>query len=259
MPATCPQCGTANPEGPHTCPSCGRAFSAGPAQGTVNSQLLHEPADRPKGQTGAAASSSDRASLHSPAMPARPRVALWWALTLLGCLALGESARLPWATSRSVGETITISGFNTVNIISGHDSIWAEIQSAGVSLPDTSSQATFNDDGSSDIIVIPGLSAIPEDLGGSDVGARWGIFVFVPAAIAFFLALWLLAGEPDRRRSMARGVLICAGLTLLPLLHDLITIQTGSSGQSLGVGIFIGLTGALATMAGSALLYWSLR
>src|SRR5437660_1262565 len=110
-----------------------------------------------------------------PAPPSRPRVVLWWALTVLGCLALGESARLPWATSRISGETITTNGFNTVNVVSGNDSIWAEIQSAGVRLPDTASQATSGGDGSSDVIVIPGLSAIPQDLGGSDSNARWGI------------------------------------------------------------------------------------
>jgi hypothetical protein len=202
------------------------------------------------------------ATARSIATRSGPRVALWWAVTMIGCLALGESPRLAWLTSRSVGDTITVNGFNSVNLISGNASIWAQLQAAGVSLPDGSAQATPSDDGSSDIIVIPGLSAIPQELGGSDAGAGWGIFVFVPAAIAFFLALWLLAGESGRRRSMARGVFICAGLTLIPLLHDLITIRadlSSSLGQSLGVGIFVGLLGALAAMAGSALLHWSLQ
>jgi hypothetical protein len=260
MPITCPTCGTANLDGRRSCASCDRALGADPEQAGASEQSL---------RTGPLATAADtetpsarHVSPHSLGAPSWARIVLWWVLTILGCVTLLQSARLPWATTYDAGDTTTINGFNSVSFVSGHDSVWAELQSLGVSLPDASPPAGSEDDGSSGVIVIPGLSAIPANFAGSDSSAKEGILVFVPAAIALFIALWTTVGEREHRRSMAGGVFVLAGLTLFPLLHDALTTgadASRSSGQSIGLGIYVGLAGALTAMIGSAFLYWSLR
>jgi hypothetical protein len=54
---------------------------------------------------------------------------------------------------------------------------------------------------------------------------------------------------------------VLGALALLPLLHDLVTIEQGfgtGSGLVLGSGIPVGLVGAVVTMIGSGLLYRTL-
>jgi len=183
----------------------------------------------------------------------------WWGLTMLGCLALVESPRLAWATSPSPNGVFLVTGFNSVSDVAASDIVGTEIGALGLSLPDTSSQVGTQGDGSSDTpSVPPGLNTIPLDLGGTDANARWGIFVLVIGATALFIALWTLWGEAERRRAMARGVFVLGGLALVPLLHDLLKTTAGmstTSGESIGIGILVGLLGVVVTMVGSTFLY----
>src|SRR5262249_38730774 len=133
MPITCPTCRTANLDGLLSCASCGRALLVQTEQGEAAEQALHVGTHLTA--AGREAPSAGHASPHSLGGSAWARIAPWWLLTILGCLVLLESPRLPWVIRPDFGDTITINGFNSVNILSGHDSVWAELQSAGVSLP----------------------------------------------------------------------------------------------------------------------------
>lgn len=192
------------------------------------------------------------------------RAVSWWVLTMVGCLALIVSTQLPWATSSSDAGTIAINGFNAVTTLPGSDSLLAQLRSLTISAPDMSSQAATSSDGSSDVIVLPSLSNIPLDLGGSDASAKWGILVLVPGAIALFCTLWTLGGASGGRRGMARAVFVLGALTFVPLLHsfqegltDGITNLANGPALRNGVGIFVGLAGAVAMVVGSAFLHWT--
>jgi hypothetical protein len=187
---------------------------------------------------------------------------LRWALMVLGCLALATSAQLPWMTSAGPDGAIAINGFNSASIISGSNNLVAQLMLLGNSQQDLLSQIDLSGDASSGIVVIPSLSSIPATLGGTDSSARWGIFVLVLGAIATFSAIWTLWGEIDRRRSLARGVFVAAVLSLIPLGYELSKNGLGfasSSGDSTGVGIYVGIAGAIVAMVAGGSLLFALR
>jgi hypothetical protein len=174
---------------------------------------------------------------------------VWWLLTMLGCLALVRAPWMPWTTISAGAATISINGFNAV----ADESIFPGIGT------DTA-QIGSQDDGT--VPDLPNLSSIPPTSGGADANARGGIFVLVPGATALFIALWIVGGEIERRRSMARIVLVLGGLTTIPLLRDLFgTAQTSNEygSTTVGTGIIVGLAGAAVTMIGSGLLYVAIR
>jgi len=169
-----------------------------------------------------------------------------WVLMMVGCLALTSSPWLPWESIWDGSMTTNINGFNMAAV----DSL----------LPNLQSIVAPSDDGT--LPPPPSLSSIPDTSGGTDQNARFGIFVLVLGVTALCIAPWTLGGAIDRRRSMTFGVSLLGGLAFIPLLHDLVSVEadlSNSSGSSLGIGLFVGLAGALATVVGSAMLYGWLR
>jgi hypothetical protein len=186
----------------------------------------------------------------------------WWVLLMVGCCALVLCPQLPWTTSPSLDGTIATNGFNSSSFVSGSSGLLAQLESLGTSQQDLASQADSLFGDSSGVIVIPSLSSIPDNLGGSDSSAKWGIFVLVLGAIALFTALWLLWGENARRRSMVRIVALCSALALVPLVHEL--FRTGltlssSSGDSTGAGIYVGIVGTIIAVCAGVRLFFAWR
>ncbi len=189
----------------------------------------------------------------------RSRLGGWWVLTVLGCLALVLAPQLPWVTNPDVDGRMAINGFDSATLISAPADWQAQIASL---VPPPSDDSASQDDGSDSSPVIPSISNIPIAFGGAEASARWGIFLLVFGAIGLFSALWTATGEIERRRSMTHGVFAFEILALIPIIHELATAKSASdyvAGQSTGVGIFIGLFGAIVTIIGSAVMSWRLR
>jgi hypothetical protein len=175
---------------------------------------------------------------------------VWWALAMLGCLALAMSPWFPWVSILEGTTTINVNGFNTVTLDSALPNLLSGAADAGQTNDGTGTDTT-----------LPSLSSIPAYSGGTDASARGGIFVLVLGATALFIAPWTLAGEIDRRRSMARIVFVLGGMSLVPLLRDLLTTlrATNALGPStVGAGMIAGLAGSVVTMIGAGLSYWAL-
>lgn len=189
----------------------------------------------------------------------RGKILFWWGLMLLGCLALVASPFLPWETFPSPGGDLATNGFNNTAVLSSPDNVVTQMESLGTLLAGAPSEI---DDSGDYAIVIPGLSSIPPASIGSDAGARWGIFVLIPGVFALFTAIWTLWGEHDRRRSMARWVFVCGGLSLIPLVRQLATAGlslTSASGPNTAVGVGIGIAGAMITLIASGFYFMLLR
>jgi hypothetical protein len=181
---------------------------------------------------------------------------------ILGCLALVVCPLLPWETIPSPGGDLATNGFDNTTILSGPDNAATQLESLSALIAGAPSEADNSGSDGSGVIVIPGLSSIPPASIGSDADARWGIFVLVPGVFALFTALWTLWGDPDRRRNMTRWVFACGGLTLIPLVHQLVTdgvSLSSASGPNTAVGIGVGLAGALVTMVASGFFFVRLQ
>jgi hypothetical protein len=178
-------------------------------------------------------------------------VIVWWTLAMVGGLLLIRASWLPWVTN-SVGDmTISINGFNGAadeNILP-----WA---ASG----DNTDQFSSPDDGT--VPDLPSLSSISLFSGGTDSSAESGILVLTAGATALFMTLWTLWGDIERRRNMARVIVVLGGLTLIVILRDLFNIRARSSSfepHMVGYGVFVGLGGAAAITIGAGLLYWTIR
>ncbi len=184
-----------------------------------------------------------------------------WVLTVVGCAALVVSPRLPWAVSSSTGEFIMITGFNAVSVTLEPDTPWTQVRSLLGDPTDTSLEAAQSDGSSSDA-TIPSLSGVSPTAGGTDAGAKWGIFVLILGLAALFTWLSTLWAEDDRRGNLAGGVFVLGALALVPLLHDMLKTIFNPytfTGQTVGIGFPIGLAGAVIIMIGSGRMFWKLR
>jgi hypothetical protein len=183
---------------------------------------------------------------------------------VVGCLALVESPRLPWTDTRTYdGSVALIDGFSGETDVAAPDALRAQIEALGISLPDMAAQADTSSDLGDEgtVIVIPGLNQVSPDAGGTDETAKGGIIVLALGMTALFLSLWMVGGEAERRRGMARGVFVLGIVAVAPLVVDMLATRAlpASAQSTVGSGIIVGLLGALGVMGGSGALHRSLR